>query len=229
MTPIEISYRRAGRSGLASLLGAGMTVAIFGLLPSTRLQVKAPETEEAPILRFTYIPPAESTAEQPLALPSNQQPDFQLEFSVDVQAEDVPLDFLDIPGGAEGKPVFRAQYDWKAEMEVNRPALRETMRIFSRSEVDTPPVAEYLPHSSLPSHLERMGGELYVLYRVTDRGRTENIHVLSTPDPDFIPYAERYIRQIRFRPAYRDGKPVNMWVQHALIFHRGSGSPFQLN
>ncbi len=220
-----VGYQRSWRTWLASLV---ITSALFGALSITRIGETEVSEPETPAFRFYIPPPPETETSNQVPLPSEMEPTFRFAVEESQPIEDIPLDFIHVPLGPSLNPVASVDLDLKSRLLADRPEVKAGITVYERGEVDRSVVPLYIPRSNLPYRLQGEGGEVYVLYRVTDRGRTENIHILSTTNPELNPYSERLIRRVRFRPAEKNGNPVSIWVQHALRFQKGSSSPFTL-
>lgn len=142
---------------------------------------------------------------------------------------DVPLDPLEIRLNPSVDPVVGIALDMQDRFEVQKPGDINVPFAFDIDQVDEVPVWTHGPSiPRLPNHLRRVEADVLVLYQVTDRGRTENVYILDTPDPAFSEPTIEMIERWNFRPGRRDGEPVRIWVQQLLNFRPQSTSPFSI-
>jgi TonB family protein len=74
-----------------------------------------------------------------------------------------------------------------------------------------------------PLHLwdQDMEGETLLRVRVTDTGQVDSVEVVDTSGhPAFDSAAVNGAREIRFRPARRDGKRIEVWAQVPVHFSK---------
>ena len=143
--------------------------------------------------------------------------------------EEIPLELLNIELNVE--PV--AESDIFLSLEGNfrpaKPNIVQRLIIYNRDQVDEKPVRLYTQNYSASNELQSKGAFLLVLYRVTDKGRTENIHILDSNSEEATEIARKIIKSSRFRPAKKNGHTVNVWVEHEMIFKEDKlYSPFSI-
>ncbi len=211
------------------------TVLTFILIASTRFGLNwvNPETETE--LMHYYLPPPPAATKQPLSLVSKDRAAFDIQFPDEKEPiekqpiETLPLDFLNVSFGSEMDGAINIDFDLRSKLLAVRPDVIDRLVIYERDQVDEKPVRLYAPSLSLSSQLREEGAELLVLYRVTKKGRTEDIHVLDSTNEEVNSVAFTIISRSRFRPARKNGNPVNVWVQHEMIFKKEEhSSPFSL-
>jgi len=225
----EQAYRNYKNSWKTTMLSLLITGVLFGTLSTTPIRFDREPKEDSPELTFYIPPPPETESENQVPLPADLEKNFQFEFTEPQTSMELPLDFIDVPLGPTLDPELSNNIKFKPDLQAKRPSANESFIVFERNQVDQDVEPIYIPPYNLPYHLRPEGGELFVLYRVTPKGRTENIHILTTSNPEINPYAVRLLERVRFRPAKKEGQPVGIWVQHILRFKKGSSSPFQLN
>lgn len=229
MIHFEESYRSCARDWKPYAGALAITGCLFLALATTRGNLDDHKAAREQVAVFNYIPPpARAEEPPPLPLPARQEPNFKFDFSEDPIPELLPLQFVHVAIGPHLEPSIDARFALSSDFAAQRPTIDTRRMVFDRRDVSSLPEPIHLPNVSLPFRLRRDGAELFVLYRVTTQGRTENIHILSSTNPDINSYAERYLQRVRFRPARRDGQPVDIWVQHALIYKQGPSSPFSI-
>jgi hypothetical protein len=227
---LEAEFRRAGNSWLSYSGGLTVTAILFVIIGSTRsglIQLK-PESEAD--LLFHFLPPPEAETQKPIPLASQPEANFKFDFPDPVDArEEMPLDRLDVALNLAPMADADIFLSLESRFKPAKPNLVERFIIYNDDQVDEKPVRIYAMNVS-PSHsLKKAGASLYVLYRVTDKGRTENIHILNADNEEATELARRIIASSRFRPAKKDGRAVNVWVQHEMRFSAEPwASPFSL-
>lgn len=231
MDQFEAELKHQSRSWKA-LLGAALTTGVlFLLIASTSIVIKEPPALEAEPLVYEYIPPPPVTPRKQTTPPlsSSIAESFKFDPTVESSPPDVQLDLLDIRLAPEVDPDRAIALDMQRTFEVQKPADINANFVFEVDEVDEIPVWVYGPVvPRLPEHLRRTVADVLVLFVVTEKGKTENIFVLDSPDPDFAQPTIDMIRKWTFRPARKDGKPVRVWAQQLLTYRPRSTSPFSI-
>lgn len=118
-----------------------------------------------------------------------------------------------VPPLAGGQPVAT-----QFRIPVEFPSSRD--RALEESDVDTLPVpiAQMSPVFPGSMGLQGYSGEVRVRFVVNTQGRTEHIRVKSSPHPDFEAAAVKAIENWTFKPALRDGQPVNLRLEVPMVF-----------
>jgi len=229
MNTFERQLRRSNNSWRTLVGAPGVTLLIFLAIASGTIVVDRPQSPELPELTFAYVPPRpvpEKKTTPPLS--SSFTESFKFDPTMAAPLPEIPLEFLAIHIDPQVDPELAIEMDLNRPFEVSRPELTPEFTIFERHQVDEIPVWLYGPMPRIPHELRTMDGETLVLYVVTEKGRTENIYVLDASDPRFIPGVKEAIKDWRFRPARKNGKPVSVWVQHVVSYRPSSKSPFSL-
>ena len=235
MTHFDSEFRRMRHSWKSYAGSVLFTVLTFFLIASTRfgLNLVNPETETE--LMHYYLPPPPAAAKQPLSLVAKDRAAFDIQFPdekepTEKQAiEHLPLDFLNVSFGPEMESAINIDFDLRSKLRAVKPKVIDKLVVYERDQVDEKPVRLYAPSLSISPRLREEGAELLVLYRVTKKGRTEDIHVLDSTNAEVNEVAFNIISRSRFRPARKNGNPVNVWVQHEMIFNKEEhSSPFSL-
>ena len=94
--------------------------------------------------------------------------------------------------------------------------------LFKLEDVDTPPkpVGKWA-EPVYPFELKRKGvtGEAVIVFMVTTDGKTKQIQVERASHHGFADAAMVAVKQWRFRPAIKDGKPVNCLMLMPIAFN----------
>lgn len=87
-------------------------------------------------------------------------------------------------------------------------------------DVSVPAEAVKTPPPSYPSEWRDrdVKGEVQIAYIINEKGRTEQVQVITANDEQFGAVAVAALKQWRFRPAKKDGKPVRVLVSHPIVF-----------
>ncbi|MDQ8186335.1 energy transducer TonB [Pelagicoccus sp. SDUM812002] len=221
--------KRSG-SGPTPYLGAIVTVMIVFISMGamhTNIDIGQRSPTE-PISEFHLPPPPPPPAEEPPPEKSNISISFNLP-ATDGPAS-IPLGFLKAEFGLKPQELTKTEFDIDESITNYQTDGLDTLKIYSQDEVTDKPKRTYHPKLDIPYRFLR-GNKgktitFIVLYTVTSQGRTENIHVLDCPVPAIIPFVESYIKGWRLKPATKDGKPVNSWVQHKFTYHPPDTNPF---
>ena len=229
---LESIFKKMSRSWLTYGISLLLTLFLFLVIGSTRLGLHGVEdSAEADLLYYFPPPPPPVDLEKPLPLPSQPEATFKFDFPVeDETTEEIPLNPLTVT--LSTAPNMETDFLIRLDRGLKpvKPNLLKRLVVYERDEVDVKPVRTYAPSVSLPTKLREYGANLIVLYRVTNNGDTEDIHILDTDSEEAINAAITIIEKSRFRPAYKNGEAVNVWVQHEMIFQdRSNISPFELS
>lgn len=93
---------------------------------------------------------------------------------------------------------------------------------FEIQEVDTPPAPLFKikPHYPLIAKHQKTEGALLMQFTVNPKGETQDIQIMKADPPGiFNDSALGAIRQWRFNPGYKNGKPVSVRVSLPLKYH----------
>ena len=91
----------------------------------------------------------------------------------------------------------------------------------AREPFDTPPKPVDLVSPQYPSALKDQGtgGEVTVAFTVDTSGRVQDVEVREASNPEFGEAALEAVRRWRFKPAMRDGEPVEVRIAQKLTFN----------
>ena len=94
--------------------------------------------------------------------------------------------------------------------------------IFSLSDLDQKPRIVYQPTPIYPPELARknMQGTVYVLFIVDKTGRTRDLKVQKSSHPAFNNPALKAVKQWKFEPGTRKGKPVQFRMRVPITFQK---------
>lgn len=94
--------------------------------------------------------------------------------------------------------------------------------LFSLADLDQKPRVVYQPAPAIDKHMRKKApGTVYLLFVVSADGRVEMPVVQSSTDPVFDKPALSAIRQWKFEPGKRNGKPVRFRMRVPITFPKG--------
>jgi hypothetical protein len=230
MESFDFQLRRSGNSWQVWGGALVVTFLLFSLIAATSAIVERTNKTVQPKLKFVYIPPPPLPAEVEAPPPVSSILEDSLAFDPtdDGPLPEIPLDFLTINLDPHVSADFGIVGDLRPQFQVDKPEVRERLVVFDRDQVDEKPIWLYGPMPRLPSGLSYTLTRALVLYSVSDKGKTDNIYVLESSDEKFIQPVLKAIKGWSFRPARKDGKAVNVWVQQYVEYDGSKKSPFSL-
>ncbi len=211
------------------------TVVIFVLIVTAHLGLDVErlelETEEVH-LYLPPPPPLPAVTRQSHSIVSRTPAPSDLEFPEETDSlsvepiEHLPLNLLNVSLDSELEPVIYNDFDLRLKLQALNLHPTDRLIIYGRDQVDEKPVRIYTPPFSKSLELLRDSApgtwdeeiELLVLYHITRKGRPEDIYILESSNSEANRQAVEIISLSRFRPARRNGKPVDVWVQHGMLF-----------
>ncbi len=200
----------AGRSGhratsiavVVAMHGAAIAAAL--LIQSGAIQRYGPEA-----IQVVDIPPEPA--------PPPEQPPEQVEPQVPLPAAPIrSVNPIDLP--VPPLPVIDADLDIAPTPPVEpAPPAPEPALVPARFD----PSARGAIQPAYPSALLRSEteGSVTVRVRIATNGRVTAVELVRTDHPRFFEATRRHaLRHWRFEPATRDGRPVESWQQHTVLF-----------
>jgi len=197
---------------------AALTLACFLVLPVMQAIAKSPddliglaEVDTANLPPPPPPPPEEEPEEEPE--PEEQPP----ELMEDVQPLDLSqLELALDPGMSDGW----LGGDFAVNLNtIGGGAGEDVDALFSLADLDNPPRAIYQPSPAMDARIrKRVPGTVKVLFIVDQRGRVTNPIVKSSTDPVFERAAVSAVKQWKFEPGKRNGKPVRFRMLAPITF-----------
>ncbi len=234
MTSLEIEYRKSGKSWQAFVGGAALTILVLFVIASTRISSIFPSRPQGEALEIYYKPPPAPPAikQAPLPKSSHSEKSFSFDFALKEDPAEITLKSLDVTLDHDLGSSVSLKLELQKNFEASRPEIGDISQfmIYERTDVDTKPYAIFSPEPNLPYNLRKYEVEVIVFYFVSSSGRPDRISVLdsNSENPAFGEYSKDIIEKWRFKPAKKNGKAVNCWVQQTIKYNRGSTSPFSL-
>lgn len=98
---------------------------------------------------------------------------------------------------------------------------KDAAELFSAADLDQAPRPVYQPGPNMTPDMKRKApGQVYVIFVVDERGMVQNPKVQRSSDPIFERAAINAVRQWKFEPGKRQGKPVRFRMRVPLTFPR---------
>jgi|GEM_PF-2527072 len=208
----------------------GITFILFSMISASSVIVQRPRAPTLPKLQFVFVPPPPIDTVQSPPPPVSSILEDSLAFDPTDQGPrpEIPLDFLQININPQVAEDFALHGDFRPQLDVSRPEIRQPMIVFDQNEVDEKPIWLYGPMPRPKNTSERVFIRVLVLYAVSEKGKTSNVHILDSNDETFNESVTEAIVDWTFRPAQNDGKAVKVWVQQFVDYDTSSKSPFTL-
>lgn len=218
--PKKSKYSKAKhiRHNVFVLIGAlSLTLVFFLVLPLMQSITKPPTTNLVIQTIDTVNAPPPPPEEEPKEEPEEEEP------PPDLEEEVPPLDLSQLelalnPGFNEG---------WLGgnfSVNLNKIASRDDNvdAIFSMVDLDQKPRVIYQPGPTLNKKLRKKApGTVYILFIINKNGRVEKPVVQNSTDPVFERPALAAVKQWKFEPGKRKGKPVRFRMRVPITFPKG--------
>ncbi|MDF7823136.1 energy transducer TonB [Pontiellaceae bacterium B12227] len=199
-------------------MGAGLTFAFFMLLPILQV-ITSPPTKDLTIrsVDVANVPPP-----PPPPMEEDEPPEPEPQEPPPPAVDAAPLDLSQLelalnPGnGGFGGGDFAINLDGVTGNSD------EVDAIFSLSDLDQKPRVVYQPAPIYPPELARKGmqGTVYVLFIVDKTGRARDLKVQKSTHPSFNNPALKAVKQWKFEPGKRKGKPVQFRMRVPITFQK---------
>lgn len=207
-----------------------ITGVLFSLISSTSAILHREKDAPLPKLQFAYVPPppAPASAEPPPPVSAILDDSLAFDPTEHAPLPEIPLDFLSVNIDPRVESDFAIRGDYRPQLDIAKPESKQPLVVFDHNQVDEKPVWLYGSMPRLPGALSRKNAEALVLYMVSDKGETSNIHILDSNFEEFNQPVADAIADWKFRPARIDGEIVRVWVQQYVRYDGASKSPFTL-
>lgn len=200
-------------------LGAlGLTLVFFLVLPLMQT-INKPPTTDLTVQQVDTVnaPPPPPPEEEPEEEPEPEEPPPELNEEVP------PLDLSQLelalnPGFNDGwmSGDFAVKLNTAGAEKENLDAL------FSMADLDQKPRVVYQPGPTLTKKIRKKApGTVYILFIVNQSGRVEKPIIQSSSDPVFERSAMAAVKQWKFEPGKRKGKPVRFRMRVPITFPKG--------
>lgn len=202
--------------GTVVVVGAvGITLALFLVLPLIQtINQTASADMIVQAVNTAMVPP-------PPPPPEPEEPEEEEEEEPEppeLQEEIPPLDLAQLelalnPGFGD------VAVDFQVDLNQGSGGAERVDALFSMADLDQRPRAIYQPSPNFSATLRRRKpGTVYIIFIVDERGRVTNPIVQSSTDPIFEGPALAAVKQWKFEPGLRNGKPVRFRVRQPITF-----------
>ncbi len=206
---------------LLVLLGAvGLTFLLFLVLPLMQTLSKPPATDM--IVQSVDTAKLDAPPPPPQEEPEKETP--QEETPPELNEEAPPLDLSQLelalnPGISEGWTTGDFAVKLNTVVSSGESGVDA---LFSVADLDQTPRVIYQPGPMLTKELRKKApGTVYIIFVVDQEGRVENPMVQKSSDPIFEKPALNAVKQWKFEPGKRNGKPVRFRMRVPFTFPKG--------
>lgn len=203
--------RRQTDKARSSIFSIASTLALFFAVAASQLNLEFTIPEKPDLIEDAYIAPPPPP---PLQMPQPETDvDFDISLDIDPTPFEVSLNFLQVKVGAS-KPISNeVSFDVDAVVADYKTDGLSTLRVYERHELDTPPIVTKMHTPNPKGELRYLTIEAIVQYRLTPLGQALNITILHINIPTAENLVKEAILKSKFKPAYKDGEPVNTWIR----------------
>lgn len=203
---------------LVVLAGAGgLTLSVFLVLPLIQAITKPPaaDTMLQSVDTANVPPPPAAPEEEPEPEPEKEEPPPSLE----EEAQPLSLDQLELAMNFGEGGVGEGYLGGDFAVNLNTVTGGAVAELFSLSDLDTPPRAVHQPSPRRDAKVRRKSpGKVVVIFIVDEKGRVVDPRVQSSSDRVFERPALAAVKQWRFEPGKRGGKPVRTRIRQSITF-----------
>lgn len=211
----EILHRLAVVAGAVLL-----TLAFFLVLPLIQAINKPPSSDMLlTTMEVTQLePPPPPPEEEP-----EEEEEPEPEEPPELMEEAPPLDLSQLevalnPGGAGGW----LGGDFTVNLNTAASGSKDVDELFSIADLDQKPRVVYQPGPRITSEVRRRApGRVSIIFIVDEQGRVTNPVIKTSTDPIFERPALDAIKQWKFEPGKRGGKPVRFRMSVPITFPEG--------
>lgn len=217
-SPLRLA-RALFRRLLAMAGAVALTLAFFLVLPL--MQTLTQRSRDDLDLRVVETAQLEPPPPPPMQEEQEEEPEPEEEPpELDEPAQPLDLEQLAMalnPGFGDGG--FSGDFAVNLDVVAQKQGMEE---LFSIADLDQRPRAVYQASPAMSAELRRKApGTVYIIFIVDERGRVENPQIQDSTDPAFERPALNAVRQWRFEPGKRSGKPVRFRMRVPITFPKG--------
>jgi len=214
---IKKYFKQLLQQGGSIALGLLLVGAVFMLLPILQVITRPPAKD----LTIRSVDVANVPPPPPPPMEEEEPPEPEDEPPPPPAVDAAPLDLAQLElalnpgdGGFGG--------DFAVNLTGVTGSSEEVDAIFSLSDLDQKPRVVYQPAPVYPPELARksMQGTVYVLFIVDKDGRTRDLKVQKSTHPAFNNPALKAVKQWKFEPGKRKGKPVQFRMRVPITFQK---------
>ncbi len=197
-------------------LALAVSFALFMILPVLQVITRPPAKDltirTVDVAQLEPPPPAPMEEPEPEPEPEPPPP------AVDAQ----PLDLSQLELALNPGDGGFGGGDFAVNLEGVTGNSEEVDAIFSLSDLDQKPRVVYQPAPIYPPELARKGmqGTVYILFIVDKSGRARDLKIQKSTHPAFNQPALKAVKQWKFEPGKRKGKPVQFRMRVPITFQK---------
>ena len=203
--------------------GLACAMLLFLLLPLVQVISETPPPDlDLRVMNTADVPPPPPPPEEE----PEQEPEQQDDKPPQLEEASQPLDLSQLelalnPGVSEG--AMGGDFAIKLNALGASGGGGGVDDLFSLADLDQKPRVVHQPGPVLDAAARRKApGTVHILFVVDEQGRVENPVVQKSTDPVFERPALASVRQWRFEPGKRNGKPVRFRMRVPVTFPKGS-------
>lgn len=199
-------------------LGLAMVFAFFMLLPILQVITKPPSKD----LTIRTIEVANVPPPPPPPMEEEEPPEPEEPPPPPPAVDAAPLDLSQLELALNPGDGGFGGGDFAVNIGAAAGHGEEVDAIFSLSDLDQKPRVVYQPTPIYPPELARKGmqGTVYVLFIVDKSGRARQLKVQKSTHPAFNAPAIKAVKQWKFEPGKRKGKPVQFRMRVPITFQK---------
>ncbi len=210
----------AGHRVLTLASAIGLTLLVFLTLPLTQIFTAMEEREETQPARIDLAePPPPPPPEEEPPPPAEESPETTDDAPPETEPEPEPIDFDQLelaldPGAGDA---IAGDFAFGFDLAADTASAFDTFEV---SELDRAPRAISRTPPVYPYSLrrERITGTVTVLFVIDEEGRVRDPRVDESTHREFERHALDAVRQWRFEPGVKDGRPVPTLVRTPIEF-----------
>ncbi len=199
-------------------LGAALTFAFFMLLPILQVITQPPAKD----LTIRTVDVANVPPPPPPPMEEEEPPEPEPEQPPPPAVDAAPLDLSQLELALNPGDGGFGGGDFTINLEGVTGSGGDVDAIFSLSDLDQKPRVVYQPAPIYPPELARKGmqGTVRVLFIVDKDGKPRDLKVMKSTHPAFNNPALKAVKQWKFEPGKRKGKPVQFKMLVPITFQK---------
>lgn len=211
-------FKQLMQQGVSLALGLGLVFSIFMLLPILQVITQPPAKD----LTIRTVDVANVPPPPPPPMEEEEPPEQEEPPPPPPAIDAAPLDLSQLELALNPGDGGFGGGDFAINLSGVTGGGEEVDAIFSLSDLDQKPRVVYQPSPIYPPELARKGmqGTVYVLFVVDKTGRARDLKVQKSTHPAFNNPALKAVKQWKFEPGKRKGKPVQFRMRVPITFQK---------
>lgn len=213
-------FREVFQRVISLLSAAGLTLALFLVLPLMQHLSKPPQSD----LVVRAVDTAKLDSPPPPPKEKHQEEIEPEEIPPELQESVKPLDLSQLemalnPGLSDS--LLGGDFAVNLNTAVSSQT-QDVEALFSIADLDQKPRIVYQPSPILTKEMRsKLPGTVYIIFVVDQQGKVQNPIVQKASDPVFEKSAINAIKQWKFEPGKRNGRPVRFRMRVPITFPKG--------